>query len=49
METVLMNGKEHEVCGGCGAVVGHGCPDSEPCGCDDAEPVYNGMNGVCCK
>ena len=24
---------EHEVCATCGAVVGHGCPESEPCTC----------------
>lgn len=35
--TTDFNGKPHEVCGNCGSVVGHGCPDSEPCDCDETE------------
>lgn len=29
------NNREHEICSGCGCVVGHGCPKSEPCDCED--------------
>jgi hypothetical protein len=29
------NGKAHEVCETCGSVVGHGCPDSERCECEE--------------
>lgn len=33
----VYNGREHEVCGDCGAVVGHGCPTAEHCDCDGSE------------
>ena len=44
-----VNGQMQDMCESCGAVVGHGCPDSEPCNCGEEEPEYKGMNGVCCK
>lgn len=31
----FFNNKCHEVCGTCGCTVGHGCPESEHCDCDD--------------
>ena len=36
-QTTIFNGVEHEVCGSCGSVAGHGCPESEPCDCDEEE------------
>lgn len=33
----IFNGRAHEVCGDCGCVVGHGCPASDPCDCEEEE------------
>lgn len=36
---VEVNGQMHDVCEDCGAVVGHGCPDSESCDCVDSQDM----------
>lgn len=59
VQQVYVNGQMHDVCTGCGSVVGHGCPDSEPCTCGEqiviGAPVnfydvnFGGMNGRCVR
>ncbi len=34
---VDFNGNPHMVCGVCESIIGHGCPDFDPCDCEGSD------------